>query len=245
MPAIASALDAVLEQQRESGRPLAVVLAGHNGSGKSTFWYRRLAPKLRIPLVNADRMMLSILPDVVAGAKLPKWATELRDTNPSWMQVAQNGVLAFVTHAMAKKVPFAMETVFSYWIENPDGTVESKIGLIQEMQDAGYFVLLVFVGLMSPSLSVARVQTRIAQGGHSVPVTKLHSRFPKTQRAIGVAAPIADATIMVDNSRTLKQAFTVCRIQLQGDVQYDRRRLRGKTPLEIARWMDVVCPLGI
>lgn len=244
MPAIASALAAVLEQQRESGRPLAVVLAGHNGSGKSTFWYRRLAPKLRIPLVNADRMMLSILPDVADSTKLPKWATELRDKNPSWMQVAQKGVLAFVTHAMATKVPFAMETVFSYWIEHPDGTVESKIGLIQEMQEAGYFVLLVFVGLMSPSLSVARVQTRIAQGGHGVPVTKLHSRFPRTQRAIGVASPIADATIMVDNSRTLKQAFTVCRVQLKRDVQYDRRRLRGKTPPEIARWMDTVCPLG-
>jgi len=42
---------------------VAFVLAGHNGSGKSTLWYSRLAESLRMPLVNADRMMMSILPD--------------------------------------------------------------------------------------------------------------------------------------------------------------------------------------
>ena len=43
-------------------KPLAIVLAGHNGSGKSTLWYDKLADQLRIPLVNADRLTLSILP---------------------------------------------------------------------------------------------------------------------------------------------------------------------------------------
>jgi hypothetical protein len=49
---------------------------------------------------------------------------------------------AFVGQAMARGVPFAMETVFSYWEELPEGTVKSRIDLIREMQQAGYFVLL-------------------------------------------------------------------------------------------------------
>lgn len=243
MRSIPFALDSVLKHQSASGRPLAVVLAGHNGSGKSTFWYKRLAPKLQIPLVNADRMMMSILPEVAPDARLPPWASALRDKKTSWMQVAQKGVLAFVTHAMASKVPFAMETVFSHWRELDDGTVESKIYLIRDMQAAGYFVLLVFVGLTNAELSVARVYTRIALGGHGVPVGKLRSRFPKTQRAINAASGVADATIMVDNSRKLCQAFTVCRVQLQDTVLYDRRS-NGRPPEEITRWMDVVCPLA-
>jgi predicted ABC-type ATPase len=242
MRAIPGAVNRVLAEQRASDRPLAVILAGHNGSGKSTLWYRRLADRLQIPLVNADRMMLSILPEVGVGERLPVWATELRDNNHSWMRVAQDGVQGFVTHAMAAMVPFAMETVFSYLKPLPDGTYDSKITLIRQMKEAGYFVMLVFVGLTSAELSIARVQTRVAQGGHAVEVDTLIARFPRTQIAIGKAASVADATIMVDNSRQLNQAFTVCRVQLCDNAVYDRRDGRHKVPLEITSWLDVVSP---
>lgn len=241
MQTIPAAIDDVLKTQRESEKPLSVVLAGHNGSGKSTLWYKRLAGSLQIPLVNADRMMLSILPEVREGQRLPAWASRLRDENVSWMRVAQDGVQAFVTHAMVNKVPFAMETVFSHWVERPDGSFESKIDLIRHMQEAGYFVLLIFVGLTSSALSIARVQTRVATGGHNVPVSKLRSRFPRTQMAIRAASHVADATVMVDNSRKLTQAFTLCRVQLQADVVYDRRH-GGRVPPEISAWLDTVCP---
>ena len=39
------------------------VLFGHNGSGKSTMWYEHIVDNIQIPLINADRMMLSILPE--------------------------------------------------------------------------------------------------------------------------------------------------------------------------------------
>lgn len=239
---LAEAVKAVLQSQKDSGKPLAIVLAGHNGSGKSTMWYRHLAPRFRIPLVNADRMMMSILPEIGSNERLPKWAAELRDKNTDWMKVAQAGVQAFVAQAMTKNVPFAMETVFSHWEVRADGTVESKIDLICDMQRAGYFVVLIFVGLTNSSLSVARVSTRVAAGGHGVPVKKLHSRFPKTQKAIGAAAEVADATIMADNSRTLRQAFTLCRIQLGNQEIYDRRNARLPTPPEVMKWLDIVKP---
>ncbi|GGJ59844.1 toxin [Sphingopyxis bauzanensis] len=241
MTSLARAVDGILAAQLASGKPLAIILAGHNGSGKSTMWYQHLAPQLQIPLVNADRMMLSILPETSASAPLPEWARTLRDQNESWMKVAQNGVQAFVAEALSNGVPFAMETVFSHWRELEDGSIESKIDQIKQMQANGYFVLLLFVGLANAVLSTLRVQTRVARGGHAVDAAKLADRFPRTQMAIRLAATVADAAILVDNSREEKLAFSVCRIQQQNEVTFDMRD-GGDVPLAIQSWLDIVAP---
>lgn len=242
MTALASAVDAVVAAQLATGKPLAIVVAGHNGSGKSTLWYRRLAGTVRIPLVNADRMMLSILPETTARKGLPSWAAELRDEDTTWMQVAQKGVEAFVAQAMLRKVPFAMETVFSHYVPRADGTFESKVDLVRQMQVAGYFVLLLFVGLSSAQLSVARVSTRVAQGGHAVDAAKLLTRFPRTQQAVHQALTVADATLLTDNSRSQRAAFTVCRVQLATAEVFDVRAGGKAIAPEIDAWLRVVCP---
>ncbi len=114
-PAIRNALRAIKVEQERARKPLAIILAGHNGSGKSTLWYEVLADSLKIPLINADRMMLSILPEPKPPhTRLPDWAQKLRDTDTAWMGVAQAGVQAFVQVAKQNKVLFAMETVFSH-----------------------------------------------------------------------------------------------------------------------------------
>jgi predicted ABC-type ATPase len=239
---IDEAVDAVLRAQEATKKPLGVVVAGHNGSGKSTMWRRSLAERLEIPLINADRMMLSILPEPSESGHLVAWAARLRDRDSGWMRVAQQGVQAFVGHAMAERVPFAMETVFSYWEEQPDGRVASKIDLISNLQAAGYFVLLVFVGLRSVTESIGRVETRVREGGHGIAVETLRRRFPKTQKAIGAALLVADASILADNSRTPAEAFTVCRVQVGGMPLFDIRRVSPKPPAVISAWLDVVAP---
>ena len=242
---LAAAVSRVLHAQTASRRPLGVVLAGHNGSGKSTMWRKHLSPRIRIPLVNADRMMLAVLPEPDRRGRLAQWATELRDTDESWMRVAQKGVEAFVAQAMLNKAPFAMETVFSYWVERSDGTIASKIELIEQMQAAGYFVLLTFVGLTNSALSIARVQTRVTTGGHDVPLQKLLERFERTQHAIRAASRVADATVLVDNSLDEKHAFSVCRIQLRDEEIFDLRRTDTPPPPAVRAWLDVVCPLAV
>lgn len=237
-----NAIDQILHAQRITGKPLAIILAGHNGSGKSTMWRKVLSDRLQIPLINADRMMLSILPETGSDGALVPWAQSLRDTDQSWMKVAQDGVQAFVGHAMQSKVPFAMETVFSYWEELADGTVHSKLELIRDMQAAGYFVLLLFVGLTNVELSILRVQTRVAEHGHDVETERLIRRFPKTQRAIGAASKIADAAVFVDNSHEERLAFTVCRIQVGDECMYDLRQTGRTLPSAIAQWLDAVSP---
>ena len=215
-----------LLQQAASGKskPTAFVLAGHNGSGKTPLWNERLAPRLQIPLVNADRITASILPpaDSKTG-HLPGWAQKLRDNDTRWQLLSQAGVQAFVGLVMEQKMPFAFETVFSHWKTLPDGRVESKAGVIKTLQAAGYFVVLLFVGLSTAPLSILRVETRREQGGHGVPLDKLITRFPRTQRAIGYAAPLADMTLMFDNSRTADKAFALVRAQRGKRILFDCR----------------------
>ena len=244
MSALGEAVDQILQAQLKTKKPLAIILAGHNGSGKSTMWRRSLSDQLQIPLVNADRMMLSILPEPDSEGALTAWAQAIRDTDHSWMDVAQKGVQAFVGHAMQAKVPFAMETVFSYWEELPDGSVASKLDLIRDMQRAGYFVLLLFVGLTNVELSILRVQTRVAENGHNVEMERMLRRFPKTQRAIAAAAEIANASIMTDNSRDKTQAFTVCRVQLGEKALFDIRQSAERIPPAITEWLEIVSPVA-
>ncbi|CAN5652766.1 hypothetical protein BH10PSE5_BH10PSE5_21750 [soil metagenome] len=242
MTTLLEAVAQVSDAQQQTRKPLSIIVAGHNGSGKSTMWRRDLSAVLQIPLINADRMLLSILPEANADGFIPDWAAELRDGDPAWLRVAQQGVASFVGHAMTAKTPFAMETVFSHELVRRDGTRETKIDLIRDMQNAGYFVLLFFVGLTNADLSVLRVQTRVAQGGHGIPEAKLRERFPKTQRIIGEASLVADATIMADNSRDERQAFTVSRVQLKDRLIFDLRNAPGGAPRVVARWMDIVAP---
>lgn len=243
MTTLLEAVDGILTAQVDTHKPLAVIVAGHNGSGKSTMWRRILADLLQIPLINADRMMLSILPEAGEDGHLVPWAARLRDTDRGWMRVAQQGVQAFVSQAMGAKVPFAMETVFSYWESRPDGTVASKIELIEQLKSAGYFVLLLFVGLSDAEYSVLRVRTRVLEGGHGIDEKTLRARFPRTQRAIAAALSVADASILTDNSRLPTQAFSVCRVQLASKVLFDARSNVSTMPNLILNWMGKVCPM--
>lgn len=232
---------ALNEIVRKIDGPLVVILAGHNGSGKSTFWFERLANKVKIPLLNADRMMLSFLPDVRQDRPLPYWAVQIRDMNRVWMSIVQKSVESAIQHAASCKVAFGTETVFSHWMVLSDGTVQSKADLIRKLQHAGYFVILVFVGLASANLSIGRVAARVQRGGHAVEPARLVERFSRTQTAIRNALNIADASILCDNSRSIEFAFTTVQVRTKDKILFDMREGAGAPPL-ISRWLDVVAP---
>ncbi len=228
-------------------RPLAIVLAGHNGSGKSTFWYQKLADALQIPLINADRLTMSILPEVAGNPpRLRPWAAKLRDGDERWQRLSQTGVALFIDEVMGQQMPFGFETVFSYLQENEDGTFRSKAEIITKLQRAGYAVALMFVGLANVELSVLRVQSRTEKGGHAVPLKKLLQRFPRTREAIRLASSIADMTLMFDNSRTPEKAFTLARVQTGTEVIYDCRLTPPTNDPGLvsaaSAWLQIVAP---
>lgn len=229
-----------LKVANAADRPAAFILAGHNGSGKSTLWHERLAPTLKIPLINADRLIGSILPAPdLETHRLPPWAEELRDEDERWQRLAQEGVQVFTGLIMSRRMPFAFETVFSHWRERPDGSFESKADVIVQLQKAGYFVVLLFVGLANVELSILRVQTRKQQGGHAVPETKLRERFARTQMAVGHAATLANMTLMFDNSRDRRHAFSLVRAQKGKKVWFDCRDPRHAHDKELRKVADL------
>jgi predicted ABC-type ATPase len=233
--------------QGPENKPVAFVVAGHNGSGKSTLWYERLASKIQMPLVNADRLTLSILPEVSEKKPLPEWARNLRDHDRRWQVLSQNGVKLFRELIMDQKISFAYETVFSYWEKQADGSHASKLEDIIQLQKSGYFVILLFVGLADVNLSILRVQSRKRKGGHDVPIDKLHERYPRTQVAIKNAAAFADMTLMFDNSRTEQEAFALVRAQKKKKVLFDIRMPEYKVDQSLksitSHWLGNVAEL--
>lgn len=205
-------------------RPLAFIIAGHNGSGKSTLWYRELSSWLQSPMINADRITLSVLPPPTGRPpRIPDWAVRLRDEHVGWQRLSQQGARDMTRSALKERFSFAFETVFSHWEPLPNGRFRSKVDDIRRMQRAGFCVVLLFVGLASVSLSVARVRQRRSEGGHDVPIERLISRFARTQSAIAAAAKVADLTLLVDNSLLGRHAYRFVRAQRKQRVLYDIR----------------------
>lgn len=46
--------------------------------------------------------------------------------------------------------------------------------------EAGLEVCIWYVGLATPELHIARVQARVARGGHDIPIAKIRERYPKS-----------------------------------------------------------------
>jgi predicted ABC-type ATPase len=157
-------------------QPRLVVIAGPNGAGKTTFYETFLA-SLPLPFVNADRIARTLAPE--DPASIAYGAAEVADRERREL--------------LALRRSFIMETVFS----DPAG---DKLGFLRDAQAAGYAIILLFVGIESPDLSILRVTQRVLEGGHDVPPDKLQQRFPRTQRNLEAALGFVAVAAVFDNS---------------------------------------------
>ncbi|CAB1076264.1 hypothetical protein D1AOALGA4SA_4061 [Olavius algarvensis Delta 1 endosymbiont] len=150
------------------------ILAGGYGAGKTTFYNLFLAPR-GIKLVNAD---------VIAQAISPE--------NPEEGCYAAASVAEQIRERLLQQgVSFCFETVFSH---------VSKIDFVASAKAQGYEIVLVYIHLASFELNEARVYQRASEGGHSVPVDKIHSRIPRTMKHVGAVLPLVNEARLFDNS---------------------------------------------
>jgi predicted ABC-type ATPase len=157
--------------------PYLIVLAGPNGAGKSTF-YELFLEGLPVPFINADRIARSAFPGRAAV-----------DYEAARIAEAERRRL------LAEAQSFVMETVFS----DPAG---DKVAFLRRARGAGYFAVLVYVGLDSPELAAARVAHRLANGGHDVPVARIKPRFIRSLANLRAALRFVDRAYLYDNSAT-------------------------------------------
>ena len=150
------------------------VLAGGNGAGKSTFYNQYLA-KYSIKFVNADLI-----------------AKDIDSENPETLSYDAATVAAKIREDLISQgASFCFETVFSH---------ESKIDFLAQAKANGYKIILVYIHLFDSCLNEARVKQRVSEGGHNVPIEKIHSRIPRTVKHIKTALLIVDEARILDNS---------------------------------------------
>ncbi|SKU62064.1 AAA family ATPase [Mycobacteroides abscessus] len=152
------------------------LIVGPNGSGKTTFVAKFLAPLLHESVfVNADEIAKRLWPDEDPAPRAYEAA-----------RIAEQTRQALISQGR----PFIAETVFSH---------PSKLDLIRSAQAADYTVRLLVL-LVPEELTVQRVAARVEAGGHTVPIEKIRARYQRLWPLIADAITLADSTVVFDNS---------------------------------------------
>lgn len=93
--------------------------------------------------------------------------------------------------AINKKLDFSFETVLSS---------EYNMNIIRRAKENGYFIKCIFILTVDSNVNVARVETRVAFGGHDVPRDKIISRYTKSLGHIKELIELCDILHVYDNT---------------------------------------------
>lgn len=75
-----------------------------------------------------------------------------------------------------------------------------KMDILRKSKEEGYFIKCVFVLTADPELNVARVESRVMQGGHDVDKEKVKIRFYKSLANIKELMSLCDILHVYDNT---------------------------------------------
>ncbi len=151
-------------------QPVCWIIAGPNGSGKTTF-ARDFLPKVAgvSNFINAD----------LIAAGLSPFAPEKQLLKASRIFLQQ------LDASIEAKENFSFETTLSG---------RGYLKLINQLQQSGWRVELVYLALPSVELSSQRVAERVKHGGHGIPEQDLLRRFPKSLKNL-----LQEYSIVVDH----------------------------------------------
>ena len=161
-----------------SHRPVLIIIAGPNGSGKTTITSQILHHEW---LENS----VYINPDQVAQDRFGDW------NSVEAVRQAAEYCADWRERCLADKQSMIFETGFS---------ADDKLDFIRRAKQAGFFIRLFFVCTESPMINAARIAGRVMKGGHDVPIAKIISRYQKSIINCKVATSIVDRVYIYDNS---------------------------------------------
>jgi predicted ABC-type ATPase len=153
--------------------PLLAIVGGPNGSGKSS--------KSR-PYLEDGLFFLN--PDEIARALNPK------DVRASAME-AGRVVLSYAAQLVEERRSFALESTLSG---------HTPLKLLGTAKSRGYRTQLIYVGTKDPFVNIARVASRVAQGGHHIPTEDIIRRWHRSVEGLPRYLKAVDAAWIVDNS---------------------------------------------
>lgn len=167
---------------KDRNMPNLYIIAGCNGAGKTTASLTVLPEMLNCrEFVNADEIAKGLSPLNPEGAAI--------DAGRIMLQLIDKLVL--------NKEDFAFETTLSS---------RSFAKTIKKARGNGYMITLVFFCLDSPDLAVARVKTRVQEGGHDVPDHVILRRYyAGLKNLFDLYIPLCDYWMIFDKSRLVSE----------------------------------------
>lgn len=157
-------------------RPVLYVLAGVNGAGKSSIG-GHLLEQAGLSWFN---------PDTFARELVAETRCDQSEANgEAW----QEGMRRLDT-AITQATHYAFETTLG------GRTVPARIKAASKTHD----VMVWFCGLSSPEQHIARVEARVAAGGHAIPEAKIRERFPAALENLIALMPDLAHLRIYDNS---------------------------------------------
>lgn len=159
-------------------KPELIVIAGPNGSGKTTVTQEFLHHEWSDGVVYIN-------PDQVAKDIFGDWNSKEAVLN------AANYCAEWRERCLRERISFVFETVFS---------ADDKVDFILKAKQAGFFIRIFFIATEHPSINAARITNRVMEGGHSVPIDKIITRYYKSILNCETIADKVDRLYLYDNS---------------------------------------------
>ena len=165
--------------QKLSPCPVIYVLAGVNGAGKSSIG-GHLLTRSGLIWFNPDQFARELLAATgcdQTAANAAAWGEGMRRLD----------------EAVSARRSFAFETTLG------GHSVAARLKAASSTHD----VLMWFCGLASPELHIARVQARVAVGGHAIPEAKIRERWTASIANLIALLPDLAEVRVFDNSATV------------------------------------------
>jgi len=159
-------------------KPVLIVIAGPNGSGKTTITSKILRHEWMEDAVYVN-------PDQVAQDKFGDWNS--KEAVMKAIQYCEKQREDCLHNGQS----LIFETVLS---------ADDKVDFIRRARNAGFFIRLFFVATSHPSINASRIAQRVMEGGHDVPIAKVISRYYKSILNCKRCTALADRVYVYDNS---------------------------------------------
>lgn len=173
----------------EEIKPTLIIIAGPNGSGKTTITSQILKHEWTVNSIYIN-------PDEIAQNQFGDW------NNPKNSLKAAKLSDNLRHECIKNKENLIFETVFSRF---------DKLEFIEYAKKEGYFIRFFFVSTSHPSINASRITRRVLEGGHDVPIPKIIDRYFKSISNASMILKLVDRFYLFDNSIEEKNATLIFR----------------------------------